>query len=281
MNTIDPPPLSPPRPEIDRNPAEARHKADGGTPPALTRVLVTGASGYLGRSLCDVLAEGFDVTRMDTVEAAGPGSFLHGSIADRSVLDAACGNADVLVLAHMASSRTNAYEWPDVCMDVNVKGVALALEAAARHKMKRVVLISSISVVWGHVRDKTFLTSDLPPYPTDTYGMTKTLQEQIARFYSDIRGLEIAVLRPAYILREDSLVNKYGQDIQTVTWQCIDPRDIGQAVISAIDAPDLKFETFYMIAGPGAEERADIDSAKTRLGWDPKHRFDGIAIEKI
>lgn len=281
MNTIDPTTLPLPRRNGTSEPAKDTHLAGGEISPPLARVLVTGASGYLGRSLCDVLAENFALIRLDTAEAAGPGEFLQGSITDRSTLDAACARADVLVLSHMASMRTDAYDWPDTCMDVNVKGVALALEAAARHKVKRVVLISSISVVWGHVQERTFLTSDLPPYPTDAYGMTKALQEQIARFYSEVRGVEIAVLRPAYILREDSLVNKYGQDIQTVTWQCIDPRDIGRAVAAAITAPKLRFETFYLTAGPGAEQFADIDSPKRRLGWNPRHRFEGITIEEI
>lgn len=244
-------------------------------------VLVTGASGYLGRSLCTMLSESYEVLRMDTVEGEGSGEFICGSITDRSVLEPACARADVLILAHMASTRTDAYEWPDACMDVNVKGVALAFEAAARHNIKRVVLISSISVVWGHVKARTFLTSDLPPDPTDHYGMTKTLQEQIARYYHKIRGIEIAVLRPAYILREDSLINKYGNNLNTVTWQCIDPRDIGRAVIDAIRSPALEFETFYLIAGPNAERFADIDFTKRRLGWAPVHRFAGIAIEEI
>ncbi|XHR29723.1 MAG: NAD-dependent epimerase/dehydratase family protein [Chthoniobacteraceae bacterium] len=245
------------------------------------RVMVTGASGYLGRSMCEELGKVYDLVRMDISETKGEGRFICGSVTDRQTLDDACDSVDVMVLAHMAPNRSDAYNWPDICMDINVKGVALALEAAVRHGIKRVVLISSVSVMWGHVQNRIFLTSELPPYPTDLYGMTKTLQEQIARFYSKNRGVEIAVLRPAYILREDSLVNKYGENMHTVTWQCIDPRDIGQAVIGAIETPELEFEIFYMIAGPGAEQRVDIDSAKKRLGWNPKYRFEGLAIEEI
>lgn len=218
---------------------------------------------------------------MDTADGSGSGEFLRGSITDRGVLEPACERADVLVLAHMASTRSEAYDWPDVCMDVNVKGVALALEAAARHKIRRVILISSVSVVWGHVLAKTYLTASLPPFPTEMYGMTKTLQEQLAGYYHRVRGLEIAVLRPAYILDEDSLVNKYGANLTTVTWQCIDPRDIGRAATAAIDVPDLDCETFYLMAGPGVEKFADIDSTRKRLGWEPVHRFAGIAIEEI
>jgi dTDP-4-dehydrorhamnose reductase len=228
-----------------------------------------------------VLGENYDLIRMDIAEASGPGDFLSASVTDKSALNRACGQADALVLAHMAPNRTDAYDWPDGCMDINVKGVALALEAAARHRIKRVILISSISVVWGHSLAKTFLTADLPPNPTDIYGMTKWLQEDIASFYHRSHGMEIAVLRPAYILREDSLINKYGESRPTATWQCIDPRDIGMAVSESLQLDDLRFEVFYLMAGPGAEEHADIASAQQRLGWHPRHRFQGVPIEQI
>jgi nucleoside-diphosphate-sugar epimerase len=243
------------------------------------KLLITGAAGYLGRALCDVLADDFELLRMDVTASPGRGEMITGSVCDRELLDAACARADALVLAHMAPNRSAAYDWPDLCMDINVKGVALALEAAVRHGIKRVVLISSVSVVWGHVLDKTFLGRDLAPCPVDLYGMTKVLQENTARFYSQRKGLEIAVLRPAYILREDSLVNKYGESSSNVTWQCIDPRDIARAVRGALQAEELGYEVFHVMAGPDAERHADIAFTQQRLNWIPEHRFSGLPVE--
>ncbi|HSI82140.1 MAG: NAD-dependent epimerase/dehydratase family protein [Candidatus Methylacidiphilales bacterium] len=265
------------------------------------RVLVTGAAGYLGRSMCDVLASDYELLRLDiaavengsgidgtdhpngngTSISSGKGKTLHGSVTDRSLIDQACGQSDALVLAHMAPNRSEAYDWPDACMDINVKGVALALEAAVRHRIRRVVLISSIAVVWGHVLKKRFLSSDLELFPTDTYGMTKMLQENVARFYHQKHGLEIAMLRPAYVLREDSLVNKYGETSKNVTWQCIDPRDIGRAAHAALQVSELGCESFYLMAGPDAELYADLATPRERLGWVPEHRFEGLPIERI
>lgn len=243
------------------------------------KLLITGASGYLGRSLCEVLGEDHELLRMDVTASPGLGEMITGSVCDRELLDSVCARADALVLAHMAPNRSSAYDWPDACIDINVKGVALALEAAVRHGIKRVVIISSVSVVWEHVLNKTFLTRDLAPSPINLYGMTKVLQEAVARFYSQTKGLEIAVLRPAYILREDSLVNKYGEASPSVTWQCIDPRDIALAVRCALLVKDLRHEIFHLMAGPDAERHADVGFVRERLGWIPEHRFAGIPVE--
>jgi nucleoside-diphosphate-sugar epimerase len=247
----------------------------------MKRILVTGASGYLGRSLCEEMAEYFNLLRLDVTEASGPGDFLLGSVTDRDLVNEACKGVDALVLAHMAPNRSDAYDWPDFGMDINVKGVAMAMEAAARNGIKRVVLISSVAVVWGHLVEKKFLTRDLVPKPTLLYGMTKALQEQVAVYYHDVRGIEVAILRPAYILREDSLINKYGENCPVVTWQCIDPRDIGQAAIRALQLPSLQKEIFYLMAGPGADQYVDVASSYEILGWQPKHRFDGLPVQVL
>ncbi len=262
---------------------ESRGEAPSGEtsalPRSIGRVLVTGAAGYLGRSLCEALANDFELIRMDVAGSRSGNGEILGSVTNRGLLDRACGQADALVLGHMFPNQPGAYAWPDECMDVNVKGVALALEAAVRHDIKRVVLISSVAVVWGHVLAKTFLTNDLPPFPTNIYGMTKWLQENVAWYYHQAHGLEIAVLRPAHVLREDSLVDKYGEKRNLVTWQCIDPRDIGRAAAAAMRAKKLTFEKFYLMAGPDAENRADLNPAKERLGWAPQCRFEGIPVE--
>ncbi len=246
--------------------------------PVLNKILITGASGYLGQSLCEVLAEDYDLVRMDVVETPGPGEFLAASVTDREALDAACARVDALVIAHMAPNRPDVYDWPDECLDINVRGAALAFEAAVRHGIRRVVLISSISVVGGHC-SPTFTTTGVPFAPVNLYSMTKVLQEQVAEYYHRLRGLEIVVLRPAYILREDSLVNKYGKKRDAITWHCIDPRDIGHAVHCGLRLEDLSYEVFYLAAGPGAEEHVDLEPNRMRLGWVPRHRFEGVAIE--
>jgi len=250
-------------------------------PNQIQRVLVTGSSGYLGRSLCEVMANDFDLLRMDISEASGPGDFLLGSVADRNLMNDACQRVDALVLAHMSPNRTDAYDWPDISMDINVKGVALALEAAARNNIRRVVLISSVAVVWAHLLKGTYLTRNLPPRPVDLYGMTKVLQEEIAGFYHRVRGIEIAVLRPAYILREDSLINKYGENHPMVTWHCIDPRDIGRAATKSLQVQNLGFEVFYLMAGPGVNEHVDVESSHQLLGWKPEHLFLGLPVEQL
>lgn len=247
----------------------------------MKRLLITGAAGYLGRSLCEVLADDFELLCLDVAEVPGAEQSIRGSVTDVALINNACSRVDAIVLAHMAPNRSDAYAWPDVCMDINVKGVALALEAAARHGIRRVVLISSVSVVWGHVQEKIFLGRDLPPRPAEMYGMTKVLQEATAHLYHQMKGLEIAVLRPAYILREDSLVNKYGETSRTVTWQCIDPRDIARAVRGALRVDNLRYEVFYLMAGPDAERHADVAFTRARLNWLPEHCFAGQPVEHL
>lgn len=247
----------------------------------LQKVLVTGASGYLGRSLCEVMAQDFELVRMDVKESEGPGTFVLGSVADRDLVNRACDGIDALVLAHMAPNRTNAYDWPDLGMDINVKGAALAFEAAVRHGIRRVVLISSVSVIQGHMKKGDYISRDLSSKPTVLYALTKTLQEEVARYYHRAHGIGVAMLRPGYILREDSLVNKYGESRPMVTWQCVDPRDIGLAATNALQLPDLQCELFYLMAGPGVENHVEMRPSFERLGWDPKYRFAGIPVEQI
>jgi hypothetical protein len=35
------------------------------------------------------------------------------------------------------------------------------------------------------------------------------------------------------------------------------------------------------MAGPGAEEHVDIDVTKSRLGWNPQHRFQHLPVELL
>jgi len=59
----------------------------------------------------------------------------------------------------------------------------------------------------------------------------------------------------------------------SVNWQFIDPRDIASAVLAAFTVEHLGCEIFHLMAGPGAEKKADVKITMDRLNWQPKYRF--------
>jgi nucleoside-diphosphate-sugar epimerase len=174
----------------------------------------------------------------------------------------------------MLPRTADSYVHPARPFDVNVTATAGLFEAASRSGCRRVVLISSTEVVGADLRAGHFLRRDLPPSPCSLYGLTKSLQEQVAAFYHRTAGLEVAILRPAYVTDAATMTDKYGRQKPSVNWQFVDRSDIARAVLSALTLADLRFEVFYVLSHWRATERADLEHTRQRLGWQPSACFD-------
>jgi nucleoside-diphosphate-sugar epimerase len=236
-------------------------------------VLLTGAGGYLGAGLVSVLEKHhrlrlYGLSRMETAHER-----FSGDIRDLDAIRKAMKGMDAFVLNHMAPNKPGVYDTPTEPFDVNVKGAAYLFAAAAECGVKRAVVISSTGVVNGHMQDKAFLTVDMPPKPTNLYGVTKACQEVIAEWYHRQHGIRVAMLRPAYVNDADHLVDKYGKKRPSVNWQFIDRRDIGTATLRALELPDLGCEVFYLLGHRDCVNHADMKPSFERLGWKPKHDF--------
>lgn len=236
-------------------------------------VLVTGGCGFLGRHLVDVLRSRYFVAPFDVRNCGDDACFVEGSVTDRDGVEKALEGMEGLVIAHMAPRAPGVYDHPEVPFAVNVAGTAILLEGAVRRGLRRVVLVSSVAVVQKALARGEFLSAATPCCPDSLYGLSKMLQEETAQYYHDRHGLEIAILRPAYVSLGDTLEDKYGVRRPSVNWQFIDPRDIGRAVLGALAADALGCGIFHLVAGPGAEDRADVSAATGRLGWHPEFRF--------
>ena len=164
----------------------------------MSRVLVTGASGFIGRALVPALVTaGYDVraaVRRIPAPFAPPVEIaIHGDL-DASVdWRPLLANADFVI--HIAGiAHTGPGIAPAQYDRVNHLATAALAEAARAAGIKRVVFVSTIRAQTGP-RSEHILTEANEPRPTDPYGRSKLAAEfALAR-----SGADFTVLRPALI----------------------------------------------------------------------------------
>jgi len=173
---------------------------------ANTRCLVTGGAGFVGSTIVDqLLAAGASEVRVVDNFVRGSRSNLaralehggvnviEGDIRDASLVSRATDGVDYVF--HQAALRiTRCAEDPREAVEVLIDGTLNVLEAALRHKVKKVVAASSASV-YG---EPSYLPIDEPhPFNNRTmYGAAKIANEQMLRALHETSGLQYIALRP-------------------------------------------------------------------------------------
>lgn len=165
------------------------------------RVVVTGASGFAGRKVCERLArDGFNVRVVGRKRPEALSTLYEvAEVADPTQGDAwgpAMAGADLVVhlaaRAHVMGDDPVAAE--RLYHEANVAVTEAAATAAARAGVKRFVLVSSIKVNGERTGDTPFRASD-PPAPEDAYGRSKLAAERQLKALAE--GLfETVIIRP-------------------------------------------------------------------------------------
>ncbi len=144
----------------------------------VTTILVTGATGYIGRRLCAALRAEGDVRVRAMVRRPGEGPWdecVAGDLPDRVPDDAFAGVDAVIHAAGRAHVRGD-----DAAFErVNADGTARVAEAARRAGVDRFVLAGSVAAV-GEGRAGR-IAIDAPCCPLDAYGRSKRDAESAAR----------------------------------------------------------------------------------------------------
>jgi UDP-glucose 4-epimerase len=171
-----------------------------------TRVLITGGAGLIGSHIADALVDqgNHDIIvldnfvrgsrrNLDYASARGQVAVVEGDLRDEALLNRVVEGVDVIY--HQAALRiTQCAQEPRLAIDTMVNGTFALLEAAVRHKVRRVVAASSASV-YGMA--ESFPTGEKePPYTNRTlYGAAKAFNEGMLRSFHDMYGLSYVALR--------------------------------------------------------------------------------------
>lgn len=213
------------------------------------RVLITGAGGNLGRSLVPALAQaGHQPRLMDNRPLETNHEFVLGDVRNPDDVQRAVAGVEAIVHA-AALHGIHLRGWtPQDFWTVNVMGTFNVYEAARLAGLERVVLSSTIGVYGASAQPAeaawTMVTEALPCRPTDVYGLSKQVCEDMAQTYGRRWGITTVALRLGMFVPETW--ERYGLRL---LFGGVDDRDAAQAALLALShAPAGRFDFFNITA---------------------------------
>ena len=170
------------------------------------QVLVTGANGFIGQALTEVLYEaGYAqvvgaVRSMSPTAAGGSRQVAVGDVGPDTDWSAALQGVDVVVhLAARAHVLKDKVDDPlSEFRKVNVEGALALFRQAAAQQVKRFIFISSIGVN-GNCTDGEPFTEASQPAPHAAYAQSKYEAEEALKVMSCSSGVELVIIRPPLV----------------------------------------------------------------------------------
>lgn len=222
-------------------------------------LLLTGASGALGRKLVPALAaRGYLLRLSDIAPFPDPlpaqSDFTQADLSDAPAVDALVQDVDCIL--HFGGISTER-PWADI-IGPNILGVVNIFEAA-RRQGQRVVFASSNHTIGYYPRGQDLTITD-PPRPDGYYGLSKVWGEMLGRMMYDKHGLE------SVHLRIGSAIHQPTEARHLSTWLSFD--DLLAAVLAAIEAQAVGHAVIWAVSANSAGWWRGDDAA--RIGFVAK-----------
>lgn len=266
-------------------------------------ILVTGGAGYIGGTVTRLLlAAGHTVTIYDNLchsrpEAVPSGAqFVQGDLADRPLIEATLKANRFDGVMHFAAliEAGESMKVPEIYFRSNTMATLTLLEAMLATGHNRLVF-SSTAACYGEP-ESTPITEEARLLPTNAYGESKLMVEQMLTWFNRIHGFRYASLRyfnvagaiegygeahepeshliPLILdvaMGRRASIKVFGQDYPTKDGTCIRDyihvSDLAEAHFLALAGLDRSSRLIYNLgSGQGFTVREVIDSARRVTG---------------
>ncbi len=285
------------------------------------RVVITGAAGFIGSRFAELLLAdadrlGYDdVVLLDALTYSGRrenmaealaagGRFVHGSINDAAVVDAALADAHAVVHFAAESHVDRSIAGARTFFETNVLGTQQLLESARRAGVARFVHVST-DEVYGSIAEGSW-REDHRLEPNSPYSASKAASDLAALAYHRTYDLAVMVTRcsnnygprqfpekviPLFVtnLLDGLPVPLYGDGLNVRDWLHVD--DHGRGVLAVLEGgrPGEIYNigggteltnrelTTRLLALAGADE-SSVRPVADRLGHDRRYSVDWTKI---
>lgn len=267
------------------------------------RILVTGGAGYVGGTVAELLLQkGHEVAVYDNLchghrsMVPAKAEWIEGELADRSKLEQVFSSRTFDGVMHFAAliEAGESMKKPELYFRNNSASTLTLFEAMLAQGVTRLVF-SSTAAVYGEP-ESTPIREDAPLRPTNAYGESKLLVEQMLTWLNRVHGFRYASLRyfnvagavegrgeahepeshliPLILdvaLGKRQSIKIFGQDYPTPDGTCIRDyvhvQDLAHAHLLAFEALMNRDRLIYNIGnGQGFSIREVIESARRVTG---------------
>lgn len=252
------------------------------------KILITGASGQLGRCVCVLLSHaGMPFIAVDKVpdsEVSYPVELV--DLLDQNICQSLVEG--VTVVAHFANHPNWYSGSPQQVYGDNVRMNMNLFQAAADAGCKRIVFSSSIQLLNGHLpsydrEEQDILLpylpmdSDMPNSPRNAYALSKQASENMLRYFSKTRNMTCISIRYPWLLNADLLKKAMDQG-GIKRGKCHDgyaylPIYAGaELAILAMTAPISGYRQYFVASHDNLEQRPAREVIEEQLSHIPLNK---------
>lgn len=252
----------------------------------MKKVLVTGATGFLGKYVVEELVEhGYQVRAFGRNSKVGRSlentsvSFFQGDLTNADDVTEACKEMNLVV--HAGALSTVWGPWEDFYR-ANVLGTKYVLEACRQAGIQRLVYVSSPSIYAAPKDQLGIKESDAPEENNlNNYIRSKLASEKLFKDYPDVpsiilrpRGLfgigDTSILPRVINLSQKIGIPLIGDGRQLMDMTCVE--NVALAIRLALEVPEAKGEVYNITNGEPRAFRDLLEESLTGLGYPIKYR---------